>query len=68
MRDLDFTVFEIQNLLGVAQGLGLLDEHRHLTDQGRAVLSHAERKPRIVRFELHGSDEPYYPVSLRGVR
>lgn len=68
MQELEFTVYELQRILQGAQDLKLIDEHRHLTDQGRAVLRHAERKPRIVRFELHGSDEPYYPVSLRGAR
>ena len=68
MQEFNFTVYELQRLLEAAQDLRLIDQHRHLTDQGRAVLTHAERRPRVVRFELHGSDEPYYPMSLRGAR
>jgi hypothetical protein len=67
-QELGLTIFELRNLLLAAQTLELIDKGRHLTDQGRAVLHHAGRRQRAVKIRLQGSEDPYYPTSLRGAR
>lgn len=65
--ELGVTIFEFRGLSETARRLELIDERRHLTDQGRAVLHHAGLRARDVRFRLQGNDTPYYPRSLRGI-
>ncbi|GIH43495.1 hypothetical protein Mco01_64950 [Microbispora corallina] len=66
-QQLALSSFEVTRLLQVALRLGFIDEQLHLTDRGHAELRHAQTRPRRVNLELQGSDEPYYPGSLRGV-
>ncbi|SMF70807.1 hypothetical protein [Streptomyces sp. Amel2xC10] len=47
---------------------GLIDAQSRLTDAGWAELRAAKAKPRQVRPQLQGSQEPYYPRSLRESR
>ncbi|MDQ1045056.1 hypothetical protein [Streptomyces sp. V4I2] len=47
---------------------GLIDAQRRLTDAGWAELRAAKAKPRRVLQQLQGSQEPYYPHSLRESR
>jgi hypothetical protein len=68
MTVLQLKIFELQFLLATAQRLRLIDDHRRLTDEGHAALREGKSKIRQVRSNLKGSDDVYYPLSLRGVR
>ncbi|WP_455710630.1 phosphoribosyltransferase-like protein [Streptomyces achromogenes] len=57
----------IAQMLSVGRTLGLIDEERRLTDAGWAELRSARRATKqLPTPELTGSDEPYYPMKLRG--
>lgn len=56
---------QVDRLLGSLASLGLIDERRHLTAAGRAELHAARRGVRRVEVALRGSDEAYYPATMR---
>jgi hypothetical protein len=68
MTVLQLKVFELQFLLTTAQRLHLIDDRRRLTDEGHTALREGQSKIRQVRPSLNDNDDPYYPLSLRGVR
>ena len=66
---LSFSLATTRRTLEACQGLNLLDSANRLTIRGRAELRRAINRPPLPEpgFPRSGSDEPYYPVSLRGV-
>jgi hypothetical protein len=66
-RYLALNSFEVRAFLRTATSLKLIDEKFHLTDRGWAELRFSRTRRRAPRSGLHGSDAPYYPVTLRGV-
>ncbi|GAA0962267.1 phosphoribosyltransferase-like protein [Virgisporangium aurantiacum] len=64
--ELSLSSFEVSSILKTARELQFVDDHLHLTDRGHEELRHAQMRPRRVTLHLQGSDEPYYPVTLRG--
>lgn len=57
---------EVTNVLSACRQWGLVGDTARLTDAGRAELTHAKSVTLSDEIPaLHGSDEPYYPRSLR---
>ncbi|MFI6273398.1 phosphoribosyltransferase-like protein [Micromonospora zamorensis] len=68
MTVLRLKIFDLQFMLATAQRLHLIDARRRLTDEGHAALRDGKSKIREVRSKLSGTDDAYYPSSVRGVR
>jgi len=66
-QELATTTLRVNRLTRTLRSWGLIDDRRHLTEQGWLVLRRARMRPRRVSFSLKESDEPYYPQRLRGV-
>ncbi|MFD0357053.1 hypothetical protein ACFVHW_25430 [Streptomyces sp. NPDC127110] len=63
--DVSVPVPTAMSLVLQAQELGLVDSQTRLTDAGWKELRAANAKPRVVVSRLQGSQEPYYPGTLR---
>ncbi|MFF3366332.1 hypothetical protein ACFYV0_33245 [Streptomyces misionensis] len=63
--DVSVSVPMARALVLQAQNLGLVDSQTRLTGAGWNELRAAKAKPRAVVSRLRGSQEPYYPGSLR---
>ncbi|MFJ9624697.1 hypothetical protein [Streptomyces sp. NPDC101181] len=66
--DVSVSVPVARNLALQVQKLGLVDSQTRLTDAGWRELRAAKAKPRVVVSRLRGSQEPYYPGTLRESR
>lgn len=55
----------VSDMLRFLREVGFLDQDLTLTAAGRAELRHSRRLDRIVTAHLAGSDDNYYPQSLR---
>jgi hypothetical protein len=65
--ELATSTINIRKLGKALYAWGLIDRHRHLTDEGWLALRRARMKPRHVTFELKENESLYYPQRLRGV-
>lgn len=62
---LSLNLEEARSLVAFLRSCDLLDENHRITSQGRQELAIAKKKPRKSVAKLEGSDEAYYPKSLR---
>ena len=65
---LGFPLYEVHGCLQWALALQIVDSANRLTDLGWQELRLAREQVARPSFLTHGSDDPYYPRSLRGVR
>ncbi|HUR06903.1 MAG TPA: hypothetical protein VM347_30465 [Nonomuraea sp.] len=67
---LGFSLTTTRRTLEACQALKLLDGAHRLTTAGHAELRHARNRPPLPEpgFPDAGSDDPYYPRSLRGAK
>ncbi|MGA5187668.1 phosphoribosyltransferase-like protein [Streptomyces griseoincarnatus] len=67
-RAVSVSVPTAEEIIVQVRAWGLIDAQSRLTDAGWAELRAAKAKPRHVLQQLQGSQEPYYPHSLRESR
>jgi len=56
---------EVEEMLAFLTSVGMLIPTGELTPMGRKELANAKRLERVVTAQLQGTEDPYYPQTLR---